>query len=149
MKKTQILVLGCLLTIILTCYLPVTIVNADGDTTDLTPGGKWMINLGDSSTNTKGTFTATGSVIAWIANTTIGSSPPPYALWNKTGTSGNWSIDLNQGTQYFLVFYNAGISTVQITYNLEEPRIPGFQLIYIIFGLLALSILVIKKKSLF
>ena len=148
MKKTQLVLIGLFIAFLVLPLLSLSIIHADGDTVPVSPGGELDVNLGTERSNVKGSFSATGIVVAWISNSSGGTSPPPYALWTTTDASGNFDVALTPGVWYHLNFYNPGASTVQVTYNLEEGGIAGFQLLYLLFGILALSLFSIKKKFL-
>ncbi len=149
MNEKQILLIGCVLLISLIVYCPIGMINAEGDTVPVAMGGTLDVNLGTERSSVKGSYSATGSVVAWISDSYGETSPPPDAVWNTTGISGSFDVSLIEGIWYHLNFYNPTGETVDITYNLEEDIIPGFQLLFILIGLSALSLFILKKKSIF
>lgn len=100
-----------------------------------------------------GSFTSSGTVDAFISDmsgithyTTYGTIPSG-ALWDTTGTSGSFSGITVTGGTYYLVFGNKGGSSVSVEYTINAA-IPGFEIIFVMFAIIAFSSIVIlwRKK---
>lgn len=144
MKPRNKVLLGSLLFALVFCLIPVT---SFAVSTTL-PGGTYgYVPL--SGNASKGSFTATGTITAFIADSLNGGSPPIDALWQTTGMSGSWDVTFPDSAQYYLVFSNGGGSSVDIEYSIV-PSIPGFEMLYALFCLIAImALLALRKKAIF
>ena len=105
----------------------------------------------------QGFFTANATIDVFISNSTgyddytSTGNVPNYAVWNITGKAGNFDLTgLNSDDTYYISFGNKhGSSLVEYQYLIFEDTggIPGFQLFYLMFALVALMGIIYYKKT--
>jgi hypothetical protein len=106
-----------------------------------------------------GTYTANCSVTAFItSNFTISGHYCstgvllPGADWSNVGSSGSYDVDFtNESADYYLLIFgnigNSNYAMVDYTVNFKQGDIPGFEIIFVFFTMLAfLGLINIKKR---
>lgn len=146
LKRKQKLLFGSSLFAVLFILIPISVAAIEGSIP--VPASSYaQITLSDNGSS--GSFTASpGEVTAFITDDSgHGGSPPFDALWSTTGFSGSWDVTFPDSGPWYLVFSNLNGFPVQVEYQMTSG-IPGFELIYAIFVLLAIvGIFALKKKS--
>ncbi len=138
--------LSSALLLVLICILPV---GAQALSGSQTIGTSMYVYLPLTPGPATGSFTSTSPINAYICDTLTGT-PPGGELWLVTSsTAGSWDITIpDDASTYYIIFSNVGGSvSATVTYNIGGG-IPGFELIYAVFGLMALlGIFLLRKKS--
>ena len=147
MNKKRMLLL--IITIFFLICIGPTQINAYTDSNDFYVSEKLTLNLEwQCHTGVTGGFTANDSIDAWIQRTPEGIGITLEILWNTTGVSGSWDIDFESDWKYELVFENTGSNIIHVDYTVNcKAAVPGFELIFLIIGLLSL-IGAISQKNL-
>ena len=146
MNKTQKIALGGLFGLVIFCLVPVTLSSV---TMTVPPMNYLQVTLSTVGGESSGSFTSTGTVTAFITNSSShGGSPPGDALWTTTGTSGTWAVVFTGSGPWYLVFTNAGLSSVQVSYEIVRA-IPGFEWMFTLFTLVTIfGLIFLKRRSL-
>lgn len=146
MNRKQKLLLGCFIFTFLFCVLPISMGATVTRTVTIDNGYYAQISL--SRSGTSGSFTSTGTVTAFITDNAGHGGSSAGSTWSATGTSDSWNIPtFPSAGPWYLVFANGSGSQVQVT-AIIDATIPGFELLYAFFALLAIfGIFCLKKKS--
>ena len=147
MNRNKNIVLGSALLLVLICLLPVGAQAVTSSETIPTSQYRYLIlNTGQAI----GSFTATGPIDAYISDNRNSGTPPGGELWVVTNAySGNWDVSIpDDANTYYLVFSNVGGSSSSTVSYTIGGGIPGFELVYAVFALMALlGIFLLRKKS--